>query len=107
MEWEVRNQRGIILVSEQGETMTSETFQHLSGKKINWEVRVDERITTERSGGHLKVYDVNFIKGENYKKGEFIVKCEAVNSAGQGLLVPSTGHFKGVVALKTTGWEII
>lgn len=107
MEWEVKDQRGIILVSEQGETMTSETFYHLSGKHVDWNQRVGGRIKTKRVGGHLRVYDANFIQGMRYRKGELIFRCVTICPNGQALLSPVNEHLTATAVTNTTDWEIV
>lgn len=84
-----------------------EVFEHLTGKKINWNAREFKKVITRRVGGHIKCYDECFIKDQQYKFKYKIYKCEHVNEDGTALLTPRGNALKAVTARETKDWEII
>ncbi len=88
-------------------SFTVEIFEHLTGKRINWEPRTFTKVITRRIGGHIKIFDEKFISGQEYKHGYKIYKCEHVNEDGTALLIPRGNALKAITARDTKDWEII
>lgn len=83
------------------------TFEHLTGKKIDWNKREFQKVETQRVGGHVKAYDTRFIKGETYKYKYKVCKCEHVDADGLALLVPRGNALKAITAKDANDWEIV
>lgn len=81
-------------------------FEHLTGKKINWDKREFKKVTTARVKGHVKAYDSEFIVGEKYKKNGKIYKCSYVDKKGIAMLTPQGNILKVVASKDTYEWEI-
>lgn len=84
-----------------------EIFEHLTGKKINWNAREFTKVVTIRIGRTLKAFDEKFIEGEEYKYNKKIYKCEHVNKDGTALLTPRGNALKATTARDTKDWEIL
>jgi len=83
-------------------------FEHLTGKKINWNVREFKKVITKRVNGHIKCYDEYFIENQYYKYKYIIYKCKYINKDGIALLIPQQGNKLKALTSKTTNeWEII
>ena len=71
---------------EDNDILDVELFEHLTGKTINWKAREFTKIITKRVGGHIKIYDEHFIKGEAYKHKTGCYMCSHVAEDGTALL---------------------
>lgn len=63
------------LVAENNQAITWDTFQLLTGKTIDLEKRKTKRIEVLRIRGHIYIYDLFPIEGEQYKVDNKIYTC--------------------------------
>lgn len=62
------------------------TFEHLTGKKIDWSKREFKIVTSRRYKGHIRLYDHSFIPGEKYKNGKDVYLCQYLDNNGDAVL---------------------
>lgn len=84
-----------------------ELFEHLTGKRIDWEKRAFTKVTSTRVKGHIKLYDEKFIVGEHYKKNGKIYRCDHINKTGVAMLTPQGNVLKVIATSESNEWEIV
>ena len=110
MEWYVRQTNLVAVVngirSIDNGFITIPQFELLTGKCINWAVRIGKYIITLRTNSKIKIYDKAFIVGSYYKFNKKIYKCEHITTIGTALLTPRGNALTAITAENTKDWEI-
>jgi len=111
VEWYVRTKYLVAVVNEKRNPdegfISTEHFELLTGKSINWEIRKDKYIIVERIDSKIKIYDKYFIVGTSYKYNKKIYKCTHIDSNGTALLNPKCNALSAIASKNTKDWEII
>ena len=88
-------------------TIPHHIFSFLTNKKIEWIPRIGKRITTTRDGLLFKVFDMEFIEGQRYKRLGKIWTCIKVDNIGKALLVPVSPMLDSVYAHNPEEWQVV
>ena len=106
MRWIYSN--GKLMHCAEHDELTPEMFEHLTGKKIEWNKRESEYINTARVKGHIKIYDETFIQGEQHKYKSNLYTCTHVGKDGTALLnkIGKNMVIKSAKHPEQEGWEI-
>lgn len=95
MKWWIKDTRTLIAEPTNYDslrgTLSIEQFEHLTGRKLNWVVRIGRYIISQRSKGHIELFDEKFITNEVYRHDRHLYKCIHVSTNGEALLTPITG----------------
>ena len=68
------------------EHISIDTFEQLTGKKINWHKRESRKVFSVRIKGHIKLYDEKFIINETYKHKNALYVCHSIDNKNIALL---------------------
>jgi hypothetical protein len=111
MEWYINTGGAIAIVNEKSNPTEGfiklEQFEFFIGKKIKWNKRMNKRIILTRDKNRIKVFDKQFIVGEQYRYKRQVYICEYINNDGTALLTPKSNTLKAITVKNSIEWEII
>lgn len=83
-------------------------FEELTGRRIDWAIRVGKDIIVEKTCSHVALRDPIFIVGLKYRYQNKVWICTYMSADGHALLTPTSyGNLLAKPAKDTTGWDIV